>query len=350
MKRSNTLYLFLLPLFLLSCGGNTATETSIPAPGQVIPVSLQDLQATSFSAPIQSSGTFTTKDETLLSFKIGGIVAKVWVQEGDAIKAGQVLASLDLTEIQAGVNQSKLAYEKALRDQQRATKLYQDSVATLEQFENSKTALDIAEQQLKTANFNLSQSQIRAAKNGFVLKKFVNAGQLVASGTPILQINGASSSTWVFQATVSDQQWSILNLEDQAEIFPASGSTAVRGKVIRKSQAADPMTGSYWAEIALESVEGLSLASGMFGKASIQPTTTVQGWEIPFESLLDAEGDSGYVFVTEDGKTAKKVKVKVGKISPNAVQILSGLENYRSLIVSGSAYLSDGSTIEEKGK
>ena len=210
--------------------------------------------------------------------------------------------------------------------------------------------MDIAEQQLKAANFNLSQSQIRAAKNGFVLKKFVNAGQLVASGTPILQINGASSSTWVFQATVSDQQWSLLNLEDQAEVFPASGSTAARGKVIRKSQAADPMTGSYWVEIALESVEGLSLASGMFGQASIQPTTNVQGWEIPFESLLDAEGDSGYVFVTADGKTAKKVKVKVGKISPNAVQILSGLENYRSLIVSGSAYLSDGSTIEEKSR
>ena len=350
MKRYNSISFFLLPLFLLSCGGNPVVETSTPAPGQVISVSLQDLKATTFSAPIQSSGTFTTKDETLLSFKVGGIVEKVWVQEGDAIKAGQVLASLDLTEIQAGVSQSKLAYEKVLRDQQRATKLYKDSVATLEQFENSKTALDIAEQQLKAANFNLSQSQIRAAKNGFVLKKFVNAGQLVASGTPILQINGASSSTWVFQATVSDQQWSLLNLEDQAEVFPASGSTAARGKVIRKSQAADPMTGSYWVEITLESVEGLSLASGMFGQASIQPTTNVQGWEIPFESLLDAEGDSGYVFVTADGKTAKKVKVKVGKISPNAVQILSGLENYRSLIVSGSAYLSDGSTIEEKSR
>ena len=350
MKRYNSLFLFSLPLFLLSCGGNPVVETSTPAPGQVIPVSLQDIQSTSFSAPIQTSGTFTTKDETLLSFKVGGIVEKVWVQEGDPIKAGQVLASLDLTEIQAGVSQSKLGYDKALRDHQRAARLYQDSVATLEQFENSKTALDIAEQQLKTATFNLSQSQIRAAKNGFVLKKFVNAGQLVASGTPILQINGASSTTWVFQATVSDQQWSMLNLEDQAEIFPASGSTTARGKVIRKSQAADPMTGSYWVEIALEAVEGLSLASSMFGQASIQPTTTVQGWEIPFESLLDAQGDSGYVFVTADGKIAKKIKVKVGKISPNAVQILSGLENYRSLIVSGSAYLSDGSTIEEKSK
>ena len=108
MKRYNSISFFLLPLFLLSCGGNPVVETSTPAPGQVIPVSLQDLKATSFSAPIQSSGTFTTKDETLLSFKVGGIVEKVWVQEGDAIKAGQVLASLDLTEIQAGVNQSKL--------------------------------------------------------------------------------------------------------------------------------------------------------------------------------------------------------------------------------------------------
>ena len=86
MKRYNSISFFLLPLFLLSCGGNPVVETSTPAPGQVIPVSLQDLKATTFSAPIQSSGTFTTKDETLLSFKVGGIVEKVWVQEGDAIK------------------------------------------------------------------------------------------------------------------------------------------------------------------------------------------------------------------------------------------------------------------------
>jgi len=350
MKKRHSLFPLIFLLFLLGCSSSTPTETSTPEAGQPIPVSLFPLQTSEMTSVVTASGTFSTKDETLLSFKLGGIVAKVLVEEGEAIKTGQIVASLDLTEIQAGVRQSKFAYEKALRDHQRAARLYSDSVATLEQFENSKTALDIAEQQLKTANFNLSQSQIRASKNGFVLKKFVNAGQLVASGTPILQINGASSTTWVFQATVSDQQWSMLNLEDQAEVFPASVSTTARGKVIRKSQAADPMTGSYWVEIALDAVQGQSLASGMFGKASIQPTTTVQGWEIPFESLLDAEGDSGYVFVTADGKTAKKVKVKVGKISPNAVQILSGLENYRSLIVSGSAYLSDGSTIEEKSK
>jgi hypothetical protein len=85
----------------------------------------------------------------------------------------------------------------------------------------------------------------------------------------------------------------------------------------------------------------------MFGKARIQSTQAVQGWEIPFESVLDANGDTGFVFVA-DGSKAKKVKVQLGKITPNGIQILGGLENYKSLIVSGSAYLSDGSTIEAK--
>ena len=85
----------------------------------------------------------------------------------------------------------------------------------------------------------------------------------------------------------------------------------------------------------------------MFGKASIRPSQTVQGWEIPFESVLDANGDSGYVFVV-DGQKAKKVKIQLGKITPTSIQVVAGLENYKSLIVSGSAYLSDGSTIQVK--
>jgi RND family efflux transporter MFP subunit len=347
MKKRHSLFPLIFLLFLLGCSSSTPTETSTPEAGQPIPVSLFPLQTSEMTSVVTASGTFSTKDETLLSFKLGGIVAKVLVEEGEAIKTGQIVASLDLTEIQAGVRQSKFAYEKALRDHQRAARLYSDSVATLEQFENSKTAVDIAEQQLNTANFNLAQSQIRATKNGFVLKKFVNPGQLVASGTPILQTNGAASGSWILKVTLSDQQWSSIQIGDQAEINVAASANWVPAKVTQKSQLADPVTGTYWAEISPESAKEISLASGMFGKARIQPSQTVQGWEIPFESVLDANGDSGFVFVV-DGQKAKKVKVQLGKITSSSIQVLSGLENYSSLIVSGSAYLSDGSTIQVK--
>jgi RND family efflux transporter MFP subunit len=347
MKKRLTFLPVLSLLFLLGCSNSTPTETSVPQVGEAIPVSLFPLKSAAMASSVAVSGTFSTKDETLLSFKLSGIVAKVLVEEGDAVKSGQIVASLDLTEIQAGVRQSKLAFDKANRDHQRAARLYTDSVATLEQFENSKTALDIAEQQLSAANFNLSQSQIRATKSGYVLKKFVNAGQLVASGSPILQINGASSGEWILKVTLSDQQWSTIQLSDPAEISPAASSSWITAKVSQKSQAADPVTGTYWVELKPASTANVPLASGMFGKARIQPSQTVQGWEIPFESVLDANGTSGFVFVV-DGQKAKKVAVKLGKITPTAIQVVSGLENYTSLIVSGSAYLTDGSTIEVK--
>ena len=85
----------------------------------------------------------------------------------------------------------------------------------------------------------------------------------------------------------------------------------------------------------------------MFGKGRIKPSQTVRGWEIPFESVLDANGTSGFVFVV-DGQKAKKVSVQLGKITPTAIQVVAGLENYSNLIVSGSAYLTDGSTIQVK--
>ncbi|MBK8884570.1 MAG: biotin/lipoyl-binding protein [Bacteroidales bacterium] len=108
---------------------------------------------------VQSSGQFTTDDETMLSFKTGGIVDRIYVKEGDKIRKGQLLATLDLTEISSQVNQSQIAYEKAARDYNRIENLQKDSVASLEQLQNSKTGLELAKQQLAAAKFNLQYSK-----------------------------------------------------------------------------------------------------------------------------------------------------------------------------------------------
>jgi multidrug efflux pump subunit AcrA (membrane-fusion protein) len=129
-------------------------------------------------------------------------------------------------------------------------------------------------------------------------------------------------------------------------ILAGNYQTEIPGKILRKSQAADPLTGTYWVEISPTQATKVKLAAGMFGKAILSPTFRTDGWQIPYEALLDAQGDVGYVFVSTDGKVAKKVKLSLGKIAQNTVQVISGLEGYNQLIVTGSAYLADGSTIE----
>ncbi|MES1223714.1 MAG: efflux RND transporter periplasmic adaptor subunit [Bacteroidota bacterium] len=313
----------------------------------VIPVKTISLQQQTIQQTIHTSGQFTTDDETNLSFKTSGIISKVLVKEGDAIKRGQLLATLNLTEINAGVEQASLAYQKAQRDYERARNLYKDSVATLEQMQNAKTALDVAKQQYASVGFNKNYSEIRATTNGYVLKKYMNEGQYASSGSPVLQVNGAGQTNWILKVGVSDYQWAAVKLGDKATII----TDAVPGKIInavvsRKPEGIDPQSGTFIIHLKLEGDAGVPVASGLFGKASITPSMTAKAWAIPYDALLDGDANSGYVFVTNDNTIAQKIKVQVDKIENGKIMVSGGLENVKALIVSGSAYLNDGAKIK----
>ncbi|MDF9799613.1 RND family efflux transporter MFP subunit [Catalinimonas alkaloidigena] len=319
---------------------------AMPENDAPIPVQLMKLEKEAVSRAITTSGQFSTDDETTLSFKTGGIIRDIHVREGDYVHRGELLARLNLTEIRTGVKQAELALQKAQRDFQRAKNLYQDSVATLEQFQNAQTALALTEEQLKSAKFNLNYSEIRAAADGYVLKKFANAGQMISAGDPVIRVNGAGKAHWIFKAGVSDKEWVIIQEGDAASIITdAMPEKPVAARVIRKSEGADPVNGAFTIELRADADSQKKLASGLFGTATIVPQQKVNVWRIPYEALLDGHGDQGFVFVTSDKKTAQKVEVSIAAIDNEFVHISGGLEDATALITRGSAYLKDESTI-----
>ena len=151
MKRFAYIPLILIILAGASCGKKTSVAVN---PSDIIPVKLIPIEKGNSNDPIAVSGQFTTDDEVVLSFKTAGVINQVFVKEGDAVSQGQVLATLQLTEINAQVQQAQLAVDKAMRDYNRSLNLYHDSVATREQVQNVKTGLDLARQQLNAAQFN----------------------------------------------------------------------------------------------------------------------------------------------------------------------------------------------------
>ncbi len=343
-SKTSLIVAFFSMTLLVACKSKKQVEV---IQDDIIPVKVMSLQIDSLQQTIHASGQFTTDDETNLSFKNGGIIRKIYVDVGDAVKKGQLLATVDLTEINAMSQQANLGYAKAQRDYERAVNLYKDSVATLEQMQNAKTALDIARQQYIGAGFNQSNSEIRATQSGYVLRRFAQDGQITGPGTPVLQINGAANGKWLLKAGVSDKQWSAIAVGDKAVIT----TDALEGKtfaatVIKKSEGIDPMSGTFIIQLQITDSDKKGIAAGLFGKAIITPTRTTEAWAIPYDALLDSDKNTGYVFVTNDDTTVQKLSVQISNVTNGKVIINSGLENVKHLIISGNAYLNENSKIK----
>lgn len=343
MKKA-IIFMAFITVIIASCKNKKIENSGVVS--DTIPVNILLLQQQTTQQTIRVSGQFTTEDETFLSFKTGGIVNHIFVKEGDAVHKGQLIATLNLTEINAQVQQAEIAHEKAIRDYKRVTNLYRDSVATLEQMQNVKTALDVAQQQVTAANFNKSYSEIRASIDGYVLKKLANDGQVVAPGTPILQINGAKNGNWVLKVGVSDREWSAIQKNDKATIQTDASSEILSAFVNTKSEGVDAATGTLSLSLKLVDQKNTKLAAGLFGKAAIVPSQKIVSWTLPYDAILDGDEGTGFVFITNDNKTAEKVKIKINTISNGQVLVTDGLQNAKAVIISGNAYLDNHSLIK----
>jgi len=296
------------------------------------------------AATVSVPGLFSTDDETALSFLSGGIVRSVLVREGEPVKAGQLLATLEPTNIDAQVKQAQLGFEKSERDLQRAEALYKDSVISLETMQNARTGLGVAKEQLTAAQYGRRHTEIRASGNGFVLRKFVNEGQLVGAGSPVLMVNGAGKGAWLLKAGLSDKDWAQVNVGDSATVqADAFTGKTMKAVVNSKSMGADQRSGAFQVELRILDARP-ELASGLYGKATIQTRGSAVAIAIPYEALLDGDENKGFVFVAgADGKAHKRA-VTVQGIT-NTHVLVSGLDTTERLIVKGGPYLTEGSAV-----
>jgi RND family efflux transporter MFP subunit len=244
------------------------------------------------------------------------------------------------------VQQVELSVDKARRDYERVRNLYQDSVATLEQLQNAKTGLEIVEQGLRAAGFNQRYAKIYATADGFVVRRMKNDGEMTEPGAPLLVTRAVDAgSGWVLTVGLADRDWAQVSVGDAADIsFDAFPAKRFPARVHRKALAADQASGQFMTELRVD-ITGEQPAAGIFGKGAIHVSKPVEGYAIPYDALLEANGKQGFVFVTNDGKTVKRVPVTIASITQDMVYLSDGLQGYRQVVIAGSPYLTDGSSI-----
>ncbi|MEO8238897.1 MAG: efflux RND transporter periplasmic adaptor subunit [Flavobacterium sp.] len=344
--KSTTILISLLALpFFYACKEEKKEHTPFET-ADVIAIKTATVQSLALTSNISASGLVTTENEANYGFKIGGVVSHIYVEEGQFFKKGQLLATLDATEINAGLNQTDLNVKKYERDYNRANNLYKDSVYTLEQLQNTKTGLDIARKQKDAVAFNARYAKIYATANGFVSKKIANEGEVVDPGSPILAINETTqNNNYLLKIGLTDQEWASVKMGQKAVVsldgYPDEHFDAT---VFRKSQAADAALGSFQVELKLN-MKNSKPAVGMFGKAEIKAENAQDFIVIPYNSLIEADGNKAFVFIVENNKVKRK-PVTINKFENNKVFIKDGLEKTDQIVVSNSAYLNEESTIK----
>lgn len=326
---------------LTACGGKK-TEAAIDE-STTVAVQLANVETVSQEEPVSVSGLISGKNESKLSFKTGGIIQKILVREGENVQAGQLLASLNLTEIGAMTGQAEEAVAKAERDLQRAEALFKDSVVSKEQLDNARTGYTIAKQNADIAGFNKNYSEIRAPFAGTVLFKLMNEGELAGSGYPVLVLSSGNSTQWIFKAGLTDKFWSRLKVGNSAEIrSDLAADSPVKAKVTSLSAGADPYTGLYQVELSLEPTS-VRLASGLFARAVIQ-AGSANFKSVPIDALVEGNLNEAFVFHVQEGK-AHRIPVKVAWLTDSKAIISSGLDGVNQVVKAGSAFLTDQSPV-----
>lgn len=337
-----------LLMVLLACSQKKEAkiEKSVFADDDAIPVHLAKVERMTRAEPIFASGMVASTEEARMSFKVGGIISKIYVEEGQAVGKGQLLATLDLTEINAQVSQARFGIEKSERDFRRVQNMYTDTAATLEQLQNATTGRDVAQQNLTIAQFNQSYAQIRSAISGTITKKMANEGELVGPGSPVFAVSSNQKSHWVVRVGITDKDWTRLKIGDRAEVsLDAYAEESFAGTVTELSPVADPMNKLYEIEVKINP-NSRKLAPGMFAKLTLNSAQSRAYEVVPIEAILEGSGKDAFVFVLDASrKKVKKIPVRVGYIEGSKVLITSGLDGVGEVVTSGSAFLSDGGTV-----
>lgn len=332
----------LLIFLLLPASCNQPQEQDVQEE-DILRVTGRRPQYVHYQEPVRSTGILSTRTEIKMSFKTGGFVQHVHVRDGQFVEKGMVLASLDLSEINARTRQASIAVEKATRDFRRASNLYFDSVVTLETLQNARTAMELAQSEEKIANFNLKHSRIVAPADGRVQKVLTEKGEMIAPGQPAI-LFATTGNDWVVRIPLPDKDIVKFTPGDSASItidaFPNDHFPAT---VLEVGSFADPFTGTFEVELLLSEAHP-GFRSGFVARVDLYPSYVISGYWVPMTALHDLEERRGKIFVLDSTRAVER-EITTGPIYKGGIIVTGGLEGTELVIAEGSAFLQDGQQV-----
>ncbi|MEQ1747796.1 MAG: efflux RND transporter periplasmic adaptor subunit [Prosthecobacter sp.] len=325
----------LLPLLVLGACGKHEPTAQNAAPLPSFTVKAQTAKLEPHTATEEVVGTVRSKQRAVVEAKVSGRVLEYTATPGAMVKAGDLLARLDVQEIQAKVDQARAMLDQAKRDFDRQKQLIASNATTRQEFDATEARVKIGTGAVSEAETMMSYAKVTAPFDGVVTRKLADVGDLAMPGKPLLEIEAPTSLR--FEADLPE---AILDRVKLGEKMAVRLAKLIEGTVSEISPVADPVSRTFNVKLDLPPTDGLR--TGQFGRVSV-PVAEVKLLLVPQNAVLK-RGQMELVFVAKEGKAALRL-VKTGKVLEDRVEVLSGLEEGEQIIVSESAKLTDGQPV-----
>jgi len=307
-----------------------------------INVTTHILKGEIFTDEVELPGIIGASVEVTVSAQIGGIVDQIYVNEGDHIKKGDLIACIDKSDYKIALEASLANFNLAEINYNRIKKLLKQHAVSNAEYDSAKANYRSAKARLEQAKLSLKRCDIYSPITGIIDKKFAEKGELLAPGKNIVTLIDISTVKINIGIPERDVDY-VRKLKSVDFVVTSLGSKKITGKVNHISLSSNPMAKVYPMEVDVENNDE-TLLPGMVVKAFVVRHVYHDAIILPIFSVIPGDNEY-YTYIVKNG-IAKKKKVELGTFQETKVHIVKGLKPGDEIIDKGLRLVADGSLVK----
>lgn len=337
MNKTKTFLIAVAVMSLMACGGNKTERKAEPVAVETETVKTgSDIQGRTYVGVVEEEST------TSISFSASGTLTRVYVEEGQAVRAGQLIAELDKTQAQNMLAAAEAQMKQANDALVRMKQLHDNGSLPEIKWVETQSAVEQAQAALDLAKKNLTDCSVRTPVSGIVGKGVKEAGETVLPALPVasvLNINKVRVVVSVPEKEIADftpKTPTVISVE-------ALDGRTFQGGIITKGVEADGATHTYDIKIHLQNADH-SLLPGMVCQVRVEGTAGSL-MSVPITSVQKNAKGEQFVWTVKNGKAHRNI-VTTGRASGNRIAIEQGLAEGEQVVTEGYQKLSEGTEVK----
>ena len=330
-----------LLLTTASCKDGNAEEEKA-AEEAVIPVEVQDINRGDVAAVYSGTAALEADQEAQVVAKVAGEIVELRVEEGQRVKAGDVLARLDGDRLRLQVARAQTNLAKMQRDLERQKGLTAKGLVSNETIERGEFDIAALKADLQLAELDLSYTDIRAPFDGVIADRQIKVGNTVAVNQVLFRLTDLEPL--VAYLHVPEREFSKLHAGQNAQLrVDALGGATFTGQIARISPVVDAATGTFKVTVETADPSG-ALKPGMFARFDVVYDMRKNAILIPRASIVEDEANQT-VFIIEN-EVAHKRTIRTGLTNGALIEVLEGLQGDERIVTIGQSGLRDGGKVK----